>query len=133
MLFLIQKLIKLSAAADFNVKKDGPEFETRLILLDEPLRRCFLGLPVPGAAGGLRDDAGTRDLTGNEMNVEAGRGANARDGGNLRSRRVWKVSLRKCHSIIKLMEIHFFLLQCIFFLLFLNRAYNDPDVEKAAQ
>lgn len=72
MLFIIHRLIKLAAAPDFNVKKDGPASETRLILLDEPLRRCFLGLPVPGAAGGLRDDAGTWDLTGNEMNVEAG-------------------------------------------------------------
>lgn len=72
MLFIIQRLIKLSAAPDFNVEKDGPAFEAGLILLDEPLRRCFLGLPVPGAAGGLRDDAGTWDLTGNEMNVEAG-------------------------------------------------------------
>lgn len=72
MLFITHRLIKLSAAPHFNVKKDGPVFKARLILLDEPLRRCFLGLPVPGAAGGLRDDAGTWDLTGNKMNVEAG-------------------------------------------------------------
>lgn len=112
MLFIIQRLIKLSAAADFNLvnaKKDGHAFATRLILLDKPLCRCFPGLSVPGTAGRLWGDAGTWDLAGNGMNVEAGRGANARDCGNLRSHLVWKLSIRKkkSHSIFKLMEIHF--------------------------
>lgn len=96
MLFIIQRLIKLSAAPAFNlIKKDRSALETRLILLDKPLRRCFPGLSIPGTAGWLGDDTGTWDLTGNGMNVEAGRGANVRDCGNLSRRLVWKLSLRK--------------------------------------
>lgn len=129
MLFIIQRLIKPSAAPDFNlvnVKKDGPAFETRLVLLDKALCRCFPGLSVPGTAGWLWEDAGTWDLTGNGMNMEAGRGANARDCGNLRSRLVWKLSLRKKPQHYQT-DGNPFLLQC-FLLLFPNRAYNDPDV-----
>lgn len=93
-------LLNPSATPEFNlinVRTDGTAGGRRRGLLHEPLCRCFPGLLLLDSAGWLWDDAGAEagwDLTGNVMPVEALRGANARDCGNLRSLLVCKMGLR---------------------------------------